>query len=97
MPGADLLDGEAGLSFAATTKNRLAAALKAHPQRFRIMFSVDYPYSSNQQGRRLLLSVSPADKEKIARQRRQTLQARRTGRMMQEETFASSSHLRRRR
>jgi predicted TIM-barrel fold metal-dependent hydrolase len=34
----------------------------------RIIFSVDYPYSRNEQGRAFLdnLSISPADKEKIS-------------------------------
>ena len=34
----------------------------------RIIFSVDYPYSTNEQGRAFLdnASISPADKEKIS-------------------------------
>jgi predicted TIM-barrel fold metal-dependent hydrolase len=34
MPGADLLDGAAGVEFAATVNDRLAEAVAAHPDRF---------------------------------------------------------------
>jgi predicted TIM-barrel fold metal-dependent hydrolase len=34
MPGADLLDGKAGISFAAATNDRLAEAIKVRPDRF---------------------------------------------------------------
>jgi predicted TIM-barrel fold metal-dependent hydrolase len=34
MPGADLLDGRAGISFAAATNDRLAEAVKGQPNRF---------------------------------------------------------------
>jgi uncharacterized protein len=34
MPGADLLDGDSGIEFAVGTNNRLAEAVKSHPNRF---------------------------------------------------------------